>query len=87
MKYQLVILSSGAAASADVTNDVLRAEAVGQEAKYEFVDSGLKTGGDFFQPVKCLNLKTLADMNKKVTLTTSKNKVLQYENQGNIAFQ
>ena len=72
-KDQLVILSSGAAASADVTVDVLRAEAADQEAKDDFVDGRLKTGRDFFQHVKCLNLKMLADMNKKVTMTTSKN--------------
>jgi len=32
-------------------------------------------------------LKTLADMNKKSKATTTKNKVVQYQQQGNVAFQ
>jgi hypothetical protein len=86
-KDQLVILSSGAAASVDIVNDVLRAENAGRYAKDKFIADRLQTGKKFFEPVKRLNLKTLGDMNKKVKVTTTKSKVLQYKQQGNVAFQ
>ena len=79
LKNQLVILSSGATASADITQDVLQAEEAGKEAKDEFVESRLKQCKDFLQPVKRLNLKTLGDLNKKVKVTTCKKKILQYK--------
>ena len=85
LKKQLVILSSGATASADITQDVLQAEEAGKEAKDESVESRLKQSKDFLQPVKRLNLKALGDLNKKVKVTTCKRKVLQYK-QGNVAF-
>ena len=86
-KDKVVILSSGAAASEEVERDVLLAETAGKNAKDEFITSRLKTGTNFFEPVKRLNLKTLAEMNKKVKVSTSKNKILQYKQQGNVAFQ
>ena len=85
LKKQLVIQSSGATASADITQDVLQAEEAGKEAKDESVESRLKQSKDFLQPVKRLNLKALGDLNKKVKVTTCKRKVLQYK-QGNVAF-
>ena len=69
----LLILSSGATASEDVTGDVQRAESADRDAKVEFI--------------KRMKLKTLEDMNKKVKLITSKNKIVQLKQQGNIAFQ
>ena len=86
-KDKLMILSSGSAASEDVTRDVLRADKAGKEARDVFVTKQLESGKDFFQPVKRLKLNTLEDMNKKVKVTTSKNKIVQYKQQGNIAFQ
>ena len=41
----------------------------------------------FSLPIKRMKLKTLEDMNKKVKLITSKNKIVQLKQQGNIAFQ
>ena len=87
IKNELLILSSGAAASAYIAHDVLRAEKAGKEAKDDFILRRLKNDKDFFQPVKRLNLKTLADMNKTLKVTTSQQKLLQYKQQGNIAFQ
>ncbi|KAL5014823.1 hypothetical protein ScPMuIL_000962 [Solemya velum] len=83
----LVVLSSGATAPDSVSNDVLRAEAAGKDAQEQFVTDRLKDGKDFFQPIKKLNLKTLDEMSRKVKLTTSKSKIVQYKQQGNIAFQ
>ena len=42
---------------------------------------------DFFKPVKRMNLKTLADKNKTAKVLTSKNKVIEYKQQGSIAFK
>ncbi|XP_046346792.1 uncharacterized protein LOC124127441 [Haliotis rufescens] len=50
-KHQLLILPSGQAASEDVKVDVLRAEVAGREAKNAFIETHLKTGKDFFEPV------------------------------------
>ena len=56
-KDHLLIVSSGAAASDEVQKDVLRAEQAGKDAKDTFIATRLETGRDFFEPVKCLNLK------------------------------
>jgi len=85
-KDQLLILSSGAAASEDVQKDVLRSEQTGRDAKDAFIAARLKTGKDFFEPIKRPSLKTLGDMSK-TKITTTKNKVVQYKQQGNVAFQ
>ena len=60
-KYQLLILASGATASKDVG----KYEQAGKDANKAFITTRLKTGQHFFEPVKRLNLKILADMNKK----------------------
>ena len=83
----LVVLSSGATVPRDVTHDVLRAECAGEEAKDEFITNRLKTGKDFFQPVKRLKLKTLESTTKRVKITASSNKVVQYKQQVNVVFQ
>ena len=41
----------------------------------------------FFKPIKKLNLKKMSELNKVVKLKTSKNKVVEYKQQNNIAFQ
>ena len=84
---QLMIPSSGATASEEVQKDVLRAEQAGKDANEAFITTRVEAGRDFFEPVKCFNLKTLADMNKKSKVTTTKNKVVQYQQQGNVTFQ
>lgn len=85
-KEHLLNISSGCAASKEVTKDVLNAENLGQEARDKFIESRLKHGVDFFEPVKRLRLKSLSDMNKVTKVTTSKNKVMQFKQQGNVAF-
>ena len=41
----------------------------------------------FFDPVKKMRLKTMGDSQKSVKLTTAKNKVIEYRQQGNIFLQ
>jgi len=84
---KLISLSSGAAAIADIASDVLRAEAAGKEAKEAFIRDRLEKNDNFFEPINRLNLKTLGNMNKQLKVTTANNKVVQYKQQGNIAFQ
>ena len=76
---KLISVSSGAAATADIASDVLRAEAAGKEAKETFIRDRLEKNDNFFEPIKRLNLKTLGDMNKKLKVTTANNKVVQYK--------
>ena len=84
---KLISLSSGAAAIADIASDFLRAEAAGKEAKEAFIRDRLEKNDNFFEPINRLNLKTLGNMNKQLKVTTANNKVVQYKQQGNIAFQ
>ena len=86
-KDTLYCISSGAPASADVESDVLRAETAGFQAREEFIQERLLAKDKFFEPIKRLNLKTLAAMSKSVKLTTSANKIVEYKQQGNVAFQ
>jgi len=57
--------------------DILQAEAIGKDAKGDFVNV-LKNGeaGSFFFPIKKEKLKTMETCNKKVTLTSSQRKVV-----------
>jgi len=86
-KDTLYCLSSGASASAEVENDVLRAESAGHQAKEQFIKERLVAKEKFFEPIKRLNLKTFDSMGKAVKLTTSAKKVVEYKQQGNVAFQ
>lgn len=83
----LYCISSGAPASALVAYDVLQAEAAGLKAKEEFIQERLEKKTDFFEPIKRLNLKTMASMHKSVKLATSKNKIVEYKQQSNVAFK
>ena len=86
IKDKLLILSSGQAATDDIESDVLRAEKVGTAARDEFIEERLQNNKDFFEPIKRQNLKTLGRMSKK-TIKSLDNKVLQFKQQGNVAFQ
>ncbi len=77
IKNKLYSLSSGAAAPPDVMKDVLRADRAGTEAKEKFIR----------EPVKRLKLLTLGNTCKSVLLKTSKNKLVEYKQQGSMALQ
>ncbi|XP_070203645.1 uncharacterized protein [Littorina saxatilis] len=86
-KEKLIMLSSGATVPAEIEKDVLRAEAAGRSEKEKFITERLETGEHFFEPVKRLKLKVMADTSKRVTLKSTQNKLTEYKHQGNVAFQ
>ena len=64
---KLYCLSSIVPVPWDVEADLLRAEVVGAEAKNNFIVERLEKSKDFYLPIKRMNLKTMASLNK-VTL-------------------
>jgi hypothetical protein len=86
-KTKLYNISSGVAIPIDIESDLLNAEKIGAEARAEFVESRLKKGENFFEPIKRKKLKTMASMKKKVKLTNSQSKVVEYKHQGNIVMK
>ena len=80
-------VSSGASASVEVEHDILREEFAGRSCKEDYITKRLQIGDHFFEPIKRLNLKTMADMNKSVKVRSSTNKTIVYKQQGNVAFQ
>ena len=81
---KLYNLSSGAPVPPDIEVDILRADASGLESRNKFVKDRLEKSKDFFVSIKRSGLKTMADMNKSVTVKTSDNKLVEYKNQGNV---
>ena len=79
-------IRSGAPAPPYIETDVLRAEAAGAKAK-DFIKERLENNKPFFDPVKWIHLKTFSDMNKSAKLKTSRNKGIEYTQQGNMALQ
>ena len=86
-KSGLYNLSSGVKVSQDVESDLLNAEEIGQKEKSVFIETRLKENSNFFEPVKKLKLKTMANTSKSVKIKTTGNKVIELKQQGNIAFQ
>ena len=84
---KLLILSSGQAASDDIEHDVLGADGIGIAARDAFIEERLKHSKDFFEPIKRRILKTLGGMNKKSKMKSQDSKLLQFKQQGNVAFQ
>ena len=80
-------ITSGAPAPPDIETDVLQAEAAGAKAKEDFIKERLENNKPFFDPVKRIHLKTFSDMNKSAKLKTSRNKGIEYTQQGNMALQ
>ena len=84
---KLYSIASGAAASDEVTEAMMNAEEIGKAAKEQFINERLEKNERFFEPIKRQKLKRLCDMNKKTTVMTSKNQVVELKQQGNIALQ
>ncbi len=82
-KDHLYCISSGAPVPVDIEKDILRAETAGQEAKQTFTEKKDK----FFEPISRLRLKRFYDMHKTAKVKTKANKVIEYKQQGNIAFR
>ena len=83
-KSKLYCLSSGAAASPATECDVMSAEQKGKEAKFIFITERLEKKDHFFEPIKRTNLKTMGDNKKTVRMTSSKSKVIEYRQKGNV---
>ena len=62
---KLVCVSSGAVANSIIEDDVLNAEEKDKSAKVDFITDRLETNSKIFDPIKCLNLKTLSELTKK----------------------
>ena len=86
-KDKVYYISSGALASVVIEVDILRADSVGRDSKENFIPNLLEAKVNFFEPIKRLNLKTMSAMHTSVRVTTSKNKTIEYKQQGNVAFQ
>ena len=88
-KDSLYVISSGCRVPPAVECDVLRAEAVGKQEKETFIQDRLSPDSTkgFFDRLKKVKLLTMEQNNKKAKLTTSEGRVVQYREQGDIAFQ
>ena len=86
-KSGLYNLSSGVRVSVEVEQDLLQAEHLGEIEKNVFINDRLKMKDHFFNPIKKLKLKTMANTTKVAKVNSSKNKVIELKQQGNIAFQ
>jgi hypothetical protein len=75
-KDKLYCISSGASATSEIERDVILVEALGADAKVDFISERLEKHGKFVDPIKRLNLKTLS----------SQNKIIEYRQQSNIAY-
>ena len=83
-KDKLYCVASAAAVPPEIEKDLLEAEKKGKEARIEFVDERLKKGENFFEPIHKQKLKTMANMKKSVELKTTRNKLIEFRQQGNI---
>ena len=73
--------------SVEIERDVTNAEQLGKVAKETFIRKRLVEKDHFFEPIKRTRLKTMGDNKKTVKITTNKNKVIEYRQQGNIMLQ
>ena len=55
--------------------------------KDKFIRERLATRINFFDPIKRSKLKTFESVNKKVMVKTSDTRLIEYKQQGNLAFQ
>ena len=86
-KSALYSISSGAKVPVDFETEILEAENLGKNHKEAFIQDRLLENSKFFDPIKKLKLKTMADSTKTTKIKTSQNKVVELKHQGNIAFQ
>lgn len=86
-KNELIVISSGAAAAEDIAADVLSAKEKGVIARDHFIESRLRKGQDFFDPITRMNLKTLEDTHIVAKMKAAKGKMIQYKEQATVAFR
>ena len=84
---RLYCVSSGAAVPFSIESDIMNAALSGTAADRAFVYDRLRKKEQFFEPIKTLDQKTLADMGKASVVKTLSNRDAQYQQQVKIAFQ
>ena len=86
-KNRLYSLASGSQVSLDVENDELGAEDLGRSLKEEFINR-FKVGSKFhcFDLVKRQQLRTMEATSEKAKLTTLPEKLVQFQEQSELAF-
>ena len=72
-KDKMYCISSGVSATSEIERDVILAEALGADAKVDFISERLEKHEKFFDPIKRLNLKTLSELAKKRTVISKQN--------------
>ena len=86
-KNRLYCLASGSLVSIDVENDALGIEDLGRSLREEFIIRfKVRSKFYFFDPVKRQKLRTMEAASKKVKLPTSQGKVVQFQEQSDLAF-
>ena len=84
-KELLYCLSSGTAASKEITDDLLKADTTGEASFSAFVSKVfVQKETSFHSPLKKTNLMTFTNMRKKMKLTASTKKVLELTAERNI---
>ena len=87
MDVRLYRISSGAAVPFNIESDIMNAALSGTVAKEAFIYDRLRKKERFFEPIKRLNQKTLADIGKAVIVKTLSNRDAQYKQQVKVVFQ
>ena len=92
-KENLYCISSGAPCPKNVEEEILNAETKGKHIKEIFIKERFqnepgknKPKKEFFDPIQKTKLLTMEANNKIVKLTSTQGKVIQYQEQSNIAF-
>lgn len=77
---ELLNISTGVAASPDVTRDLLSAQKKGEEARQTFQESRLEKGQNFFERLPRLNLKTFDSKKERKIKVKGKEIILKSDN-------
>ena len=88
-KEHLLIISSGNTVPPAVEIDALRAEGAGRQEREMFMQNRLspEAAVPFFTRIKKLKLLRMDSCNKRVKLSAKDGKLVQYQEQGDVAFQ
>ena len=86
-KEGIYFISSGLCVTLDIQEDLLKADRYGKEVKDKFIRERLATRINSFDPIKRSKLKTFESANKKVMVKTLDKRLIEYKQQGNLAFQ
>lgn len=74
---ELLNISTGTIAPADVTHDLMSAQKKGEEARQKFQESRLEKGQNFYERLPRLNLKTFDSTKKRMTKVKGKEIILR----------